>query len=81
MSTIALLQAIATFLLLVWTPAEGPGKAIRLALFVASGLFASVFLLAGLFTLWWPPKQPFVVLWSTITFVSLFLMVVRAENR
>jgi hypothetical protein len=81
MSTIALLQAIATFMLLVWTPTEGPGQAIRLALFVASGFFAGVFLLAGLFTLWWPPKQPFVVLWSTITFALLFLMMVRSENR
>jgi hypothetical protein len=79
LSALTLIQAIATFLLLVWKPTRISSKVARFVLFVASGFLGSVFLIAGLFTLWWPPKQPFVVLWSAITLVLLLLIMVRAE--
>ena len=80
LSTLAFLQAIATFLLLVWTPTRLAGKGVRLVLFVASGFFGCVFLLAGLFTLWWPPGDPFIVFWSSLTLGFLFLSVLRSEG-
>ena len=80
MSTVALLQAIATFFLLVWRPTRLSAQGARFILFGVSGFFAGIFLLAGLFTLWWPPRQPFLVLWSATTFVLLFWMVVRGET-
>ena len=79
MSTLAFLQATATFLLLVWAPTRLAGKGVRLMLFLVSGFFGGVFLLAGLFTLWWPPKEPFVVLWSSLTLGLLFLSMLRSE--
>jgi hypothetical protein len=80
LSALTLIQAIATFLLLVWEPTRISSKVARLILFTVSGLLGTVFLLAGLFTMWWPPKQPFVVLWSAITLGLLFLIMVRAEG-
>jgi hypothetical protein len=79
LSALAFLQAVATFLLLVWTPTRIASKGVRLVLFFASGFFGCVFLLAGLFTLWWPPGDPLMVLWSSLTLVFLFLLVLRNE--
>jgi hypothetical protein len=80
LSTLTLIQTIATFMLLVWAPTKISSKGIRLVLFITSGFFGTVFLMAGLFSLWWPPKQPFVVLWSAITLGLLLLTMVRAEE-
>ncbi len=79
LSTVAFLQAMATFLLLVWGPSRVASKVVWHMLYVVSGFFGCAFLLMGLFTLWWPPKDPFTVFWSSLTLVFLFLCIFRSD--
>jgi hypothetical protein len=77
LSTITFLQAVLTFGLLLWRPMTGLEKTLHFVLFIASGFFGVVFLMAAAFTFWWPPAMPYVLFWSGTTVVLLGVVVLR----
>ena len=79
LSVIAFLQALATLGLVLWQPATASGAAMKFLLYCASGFFGAIFLLAGLFTLWWPPSMPGVVAWSAVTLILLAWIAIQRD--
>ena len=81
MSTLAFFQMVGTFMLLMWEPTRLAGHGLRLLIFCVSGFVAGILLLAGLFTMWWGPAHPFLVLWSGLTVLILITIMAREEVR
>ena len=81
MSTLAFFQTVATYCLLVWEPTRLVGRGLRLLIFCVSGFVGGILLLAGLFTMWWKPAQPFLVLWPALTLLILIVIMAREEFR
>ena len=79
MSFLTFLLAVAAFLLLWWEPTRLRVKAVHWLLYVAIGFLSGVFWLFAMFTLWWPPKDGFAVLWSSIALVILAAVAMRRE--
>jgi hypothetical protein len=79
LSTLSFLLAAVSLCLLRWSPADLASRALRGTLIFGAGFLALAFLLGGLLTLWWPPKMPFVVLWSSASLVLLAGIALRQD--
>lgn len=64
---------------LLWRPSSPGGRALRYALFFGAGFLGCVFLLFGLFALWWPPGSRVQVFWSVLGLVALGLVVLQGD--